>query len=68
MSTETVLQSDKQFVSDLVERMPDSATLDHIREELSIVQAIRDGVADAEAGRIMTHAELVRRSETWISQ
>ena len=68
MMTETLLQSDKQIASDLVERMPDTATFDQIREELAIAQAIREGIADADAGRVLAHAEVVRRSKTWISQ
>ena len=67
MTTDTVVLSDKQLASDVVERMPDSATLDQIREELSIAKAIRDGIADADAGRVHTHEVVVRRSATWIT-
>ena len=68
MTTETATLSDKQIATDLVERMPDSATLEQIREELAIANAIRAGIADADAGRVHTHEEVVRRSATWISQ
>ena len=67
MTTETLSPSDKQIASDLVERMPDSATLDDIREELAIAKAIRAGIADADAGRVLTHEEALRRSATWIT-
>ncbi len=67
MTFDTVAISDKQIATDLVERMLDSATLEQIREGLSIAKAIRDGIADADAGRIHTHEEVVRRSATWIA-
>ena len=68
MTTETAALTDKQIATDLVERMPDSATLDEIGEELAIANAIRAGIADADAGRVHTHEEVVRRSASWISQ
>jgi len=67
MATERLELTDKQIASELVERMPDTATLDEIREELAIAKAIRAGIADADAGRIMSHEEAVRRSATWIT-
>ena len=67
MTTETLSPSDKQIASDLVERMPDTATLDEIREELAIAKAIRAGIADADGGRVLTHEEALRRSATWIT-
>ena len=68
MTTETATLSDKQIATDLVDRMPDSATLDEIGEELAIANAIRAGIADADAGRVYTHEEVVRRSASWITQ
>jgi len=67
MATETLELTDKQIASELVERMPDTATLDEIREELAIAKAIRAGIADADAGRIMSHEEAKRSSATWIT-
>jgi predicted transcriptional regulator len=68
MTTEAPMKTDRQLASDLVERMPESATLDEIREELAILAAIMAGIADADAGRVLSHEEVMRRSATWISQ
>ena len=57
--------SDKQAVLEVLERMPENASLDEIQEELSILAAIRQGEAAAEAGRVLTHEEVKRRSASW---
>ena len=62
MTPETAILSDKQIAADL--RVPDAATLEQIREELA--NAIRAGIADAV--RVHSHDEVVRRSATWITQ
>ena len=61
MTTETAPLSDKQIATDLLERTPDSAKLDEIREELAIANAICAGIADADAGRVHSHEKVVRR-------
>jgi predicted transcriptional regulator len=45
--------------------MPESATLEEISEELAILAAIRRGEAAADAGRVLTHDELKKRSAAW---
>ncbi len=62
MMTETLLQSDKQIASDLVERMPDTATFDQIREELAIAKALRRGREAIRDGASASHEEAMRRS------
>ncbi len=60
--------SDKQRVMEAVQRMSESATLDEISEAVAILAAIRRGEAAADAGRIVPHDEVKRRSETWTSK
>jgi predicted transcriptional regulator len=67
MST-TAAVSDKQLALELVQRMPESATLEEIGEELATLVAIRRGQADAAAGRLVSHEEVKRRSATWTTQ
>lgn len=67
MTTETVAPTDKQIASDLVQRMPDTATFDEIREELAILAAIHRGREAIRAGESMTHEEAMRRSAPWIT-
>ena len=68
MTTATLQKTDRQIASDLVERMPESATLDEIREELAILAAIRAARVSIAAGESMSHDEAMRRSAPWITQ
>ncbi len=68
MTAELLNGSDKQIALSALQRMPESATLDEISEELAILAAIRRGEAAADAGRTLTHAEVKQRSATWTGQ
>ena len=57
--------TDKQAVLDALQRLPESATLDEIAEELRIMAAIRRGRADIAAGRTKTHEEAEKLMESW---
>jgi len=68
MATEAPNLSDKQLALDALNRMPDSATLQQISEELAILAAIRRGEAEVDAGRVLSHEDVRQRSATWTSQ
>jgi predicted transcriptional regulator len=57
--------TDKQAVLDALDRLPESATLDEITEELSIMAAIRRGRADVAANRTKSQAEVEALVESW---
>lgn len=59
--------TDKQAVIDALQRLPETASLDEITEELRILAAIRRGRADVAAGRTKTHQESERLFESWAS-
>jgi predicted transcriptional regulator len=65
MSVELLAGTDMQVAFDALRRMPESATLDEISEEIAILAAIRRGEAAADAGRTLTHEEVKQRSATW---
>jgi predicted transcriptional regulator len=60
--------SDKQRVIDAIQRMSESATLEEISEAVAILAAIRRGEAAADAGQVVPHDEVKRRSAAWTSQ
>ena len=60
--------SDKQAALDALDRMPSSATLEEMSDELALLAAIRRGEAAADAGRVVPHAEAERRSAAWTSK
>jgi len=68
MSPEAPTLTDKQLASEALRQMPESVTLQQISEELAILAAIRQGEADADAGRVVSHEEVLRRSAEWISK
>jgi predicted transcriptional regulator len=68
MSTDAAALSEKQLALEALARMPESVTLDEISEEMSILAAIRRGESAADAGRVVSHEEVVRRSATWTSK
>jgi predicted transcriptional regulator len=65
MTAELLAGSEKQIAFNALQRMPESATLEEMSEELALLAAIRRGQAAADAGRVMTHAEVQQRSATW---
>jgi predicted transcriptional regulator len=65
MAAELLIGTDKQIAFNALQRMPESATLEEISEELAILAAIRRGEEAADAGRVLTHEELKKRSAAW---
>ena len=59
--------SDKQTVIEAVSRLPDTATLDDILDDLTLLARIREGLADAEAGRVIPHEQVKREFRSWIT-
>ena len=57
--------TDKQAVIDALGRLPESATLDEIAEELRIMAAIRRGRGDVAAGRVKSQEEVERLFQSW---
>lgn len=50
--------STKETVRALLDRLPDTCTLDDVLYHLYVTQAIERGVADAAAGRVIPHAQV----------
>ena len=68
MSTANATLSEKQLALEALSHMPESITLHQISEEIAILAAIRQGEAAADAGRVVAHDEVARRSATWITK
>lgn len=52
--------SAKQMIVDAVQRLPDDATIEDAMERLYFLQKIERGLADADAGRVIPHEEVLR--------
>ena len=57
--------SAKQTVVDIVQDMPEDSSYDEILEELMMNRMIERGLADVEAGRVISDEEMAKTIESW---
>jgi predicted transcriptional regulator len=60
--------SDKQIVLDAIRKLPEDASLDDMAATLELIAKIREGHADADAGRVIPHDQVKREFRTWITR
>lgn len=58
--------SNKEIVEDLLQRIPDGASLDDIASEIEFVAAVRQGLAELDRGERIPIEEVERELPTWI--
>jgi predicted transcriptional regulator len=68
MAADATAATDKELALESLRQMPDEVSIEEISEEFAILAAIRRGEAAADAGRVLTHAEVTRRSAAWTSK
>lgn len=59
--------SDKEAVLQAIRHLPDDVSLEDISAEVALLAKIREGVADADAGRVVPHEQIERELRTWIT-
>jgi len=64
MATDQRKLTKSQLIASFDE-LPDSATVEDFIEHLAFVLGVEEGMRDIEAGRTITHEELLKRIETW---
>lgn len=58
----------KTAIRELLDRLPDDCTIEEIQYHLYVLQTVERGLADADAGRTLTHDEVERELRAkWIS-
>jgi predicted transcriptional regulator len=60
--------SDKQPIMEAIRSLPDEATSERILEEVALLTALRRGLRDLNAGRVVPHEEVKRRVKQWLSK
>lgn len=60
--------SDKQAVLEVVAKLPETVSLEQIRNELALLESLREGFADSQAGRVIAHNEVKQRFSAWPSK
>lgn len=62
------MQTAKQAVQELLQELPDDATLEDIQYRIYAKQKIAQGVADVRAGRVVSHEEVEKRFARWLAK
>jgi predicted transcriptional regulator len=58
--------SNKQIVADLLQRIPENASLHDIAREIEFVAAVRQGMAEMDRGECVSIDEVERELPSWI--
>ena len=59
------METAKDQVQQVLEILPENASLEDIQYHLHVRQMIEAGIADVEAGRVIPHEEVERRLAKW---
>jgi predicted transcriptional regulator len=62
------MESAKQQVQEILEQLPEDASLEDIQYHIYVRQKIEQGLADVAAGRVVSHEEVQRRLAKWLSK
>jgi predicted transcriptional regulator len=62
------METAKEQVEQILEMLPEDASLEDIQYHIYVRQKIQEGLADDEAGRVVSHAEVQRRLEKWLTK
>lgn len=62
------MQTVKQEVSNLLNRLPEDCSLEDIQYHLYVIQKIERGLKDAEGGRVYTQEEVEKMMAKWIGK
>jgi predicted transcriptional regulator len=55
----------KDVIIKIVKEQPDDSNFDEILKELAFIQMVDRGLADSDAGRIVSHEEMGKRIKSW---
>ena len=55
----------KTEVHHLIDSMPEGSTWDNLMYEINFMAQVHEGLADAEAGRVISTETLLKRMELW---
>jgi predicted transcriptional regulator len=62
------VQTAKQEVQELLQELPDDATLEDIQYHIYVKQKIAQGLADVREGRVTSQEEVERRFSRWLEK
>jgi predicted transcriptional regulator len=62
------MQTAKQEVRELLNRLPDDCSLEDIQYHLYVLQKIERGLKDIEEGRVYTQEEVEKMMSKWLAK
>lgn len=62
------METAKQQVQEILENLPEDASLEDIQYHIYVRQKIEQGLEDVAAGRVVSHEEVQRRLAKWLSK
>lgn len=62
------MQTAKQEVKELLNRLPEDCTLEDVQYHLYVLQKVERGLKDAEEGRVYTQEEVEKMMAKWLSK
>jgi predicted transcriptional regulator len=63
---QTADMTDKEIVQDLLQRVPDNASLQEIARELEFIAGVRQGLAELDSGQGFPIEEVEQELPAWI--
>jgi predicted transcriptional regulator len=60
--------TDKQTVIDVLQRLPEDASIQDIRYEVETILGILEGLRDADEGRTYSHEEVMEDVRKWMQK
>ena len=60
--------SDKEAVIEAIRKLPDTATMEEISEDVAILASLSRAKQASEAGRVVSHEEVKKRLASWTTK
>jgi len=62
------METAKEQVHEILEMLPEDASLEDIQYHIYVRQKIQQGLDDVAAGRVISHEEVQRRLAKWLTK
>ena len=62
------METAKEQVQQILESLPEDASLEDIQYHIYVRQKIQQGLDDVDAGRTMSHADVQQRLAKWLTR
>lgn len=57
----------KQLALDAIQQLPEDADMADVQEEMALLAALEEAEVDVQAGRVVPHADVVKKLQQWIT-